>query len=62
LKGISKHLIENQVEFLLLGRKGIITHWLTCLKEVRPVGEKSITILSNDINHIIDKIYGYELV
>ena len=60
LKGIAKHIKENQVENLLLGRTGIIEHWITCLQEIRKVGEKSIAILTNDINHIIDLIMGYE--
>lgn len=60
LKGIAKHIKENQIENLLLGRSGIIQHWISCLLEIRKVGEKSLAILTNDINFIIDKIMGYD--
>jgi hypothetical protein len=59
LKGIAKHIKENQVESLLNGRQGIISFWISGVKEhVNSLGEKSIAILTNDINHIIDKILG----
>ena len=59
LKGIAQHIKENQVESLLNGRKEIISFWINGVKDhVNSLGEKSISILSNDINHIIDKILG----
>ena len=60
LKGIAKHIKENQIESLLLGRNGIIQHWISCLQQIRKVGEKSISILTNDIHHIIDRILGVD--
>lgn len=59
LKGIAQHIKENQVESLLDGRQGIISFWINGIKaQVKSLGEKSIAILTNDINHIIDKILG----
>jgi len=59
LIGIAQHIKENQVESLLDGREGIISFWINGVKNsVNSLGEKSISILTNDINHIIDKILG----
>lgn len=59
LKGISKDIIVNQVSSLLQGRKKIIEFWINSLKETHPnTGEKSLTIFTNDINSIIDRILG----
>ena len=61
LKGIAKHIKENQIESLLNGRQGIISFWINSVKaQVNSLGEKSIAILTNDINHIIDKILGVD--
>jgi len=62
LKGIAKHIKENQIESLCLGRKGITSFWIDNLNSIRknPIGEKSTNILSNDINSIIDKILGVD--
>lgn len=61
LKGIAKHIKENQIESLCLGRQGIISFWIEGIKNrVNSLGEKSIAILTKDINHIIDKILGIE--
>jgi hypothetical protein len=62
LKGIAKHIKENQIESLSFGRKGIISFWIDNLNSLRkkPIGEKSVAIFTHDINHIIDKILGVE--
>jgi hypothetical protein len=61
LKGIAKHIKENQIESLCFGRQGIISFWIKGIKnQVNSLGEKSIAILTKDINHIIDKILGVE--
>lgn len=61
LKGIAKHIKENQIESLTFGRKSIISFWIEGIKnQVNSLGEKSIAILTIDINHIIDKILGVE--
>ena len=60
LGGIIDHLKTHQVESLLMGRKGIVTFWLNSAKSTLKIGEKSIAILTRDINYIIDKVYGYD--
>lgn len=61
LKGIAKHIKENQIESLCFGRQGIISFWIEGIKnQVNSLGEKSIAILTKDINHVIDKILGVE--
>lgn len=61
LKGIAKHIKENQIESLTFGRQGIISFWIEGIKNrVNSLGEKSIAILTRDINHIVDKILGVE--
>lgn len=63
LKGIAKHIKENQIESLLNGRQEIITFWINGIKnQVNTLGEKSTAILNNDINHIIDMILGVDFV
>lgn len=63
LKGIAKHIKENQVESLLTGRQGIISFWINAIKNrVRTLGEKSVAILTADINHVIDRILGVDFV
>ena len=63
LKGIAKHIKENQIESLLNGRQDIISYWINAIKDsVKTLGEKSIAILTNDINHIIDRILGVDFV
>ena len=60
LGGIIDHLRTNQVQSLLMGRNGIIKFWIDNAKETLKIGEKSIAILTRDINYIIDKVYGYD--
>jgi len=61
LKSIAKHIKENQIESLLNGREGIISFWIDGVKkQVNSLGDKSVRILTNDINHIIDKILGVD--
>jgi hypothetical protein len=63
LKKIAKHLLENQVESLLMGRDEVIKFWTTNLLEVHPnTGSKSIQIFTNDVDVILDKVYGVEFV
>lgn len=61
LKGIAQHIKENQIESLLYGRQGIILFWINSIKsQVNSLGDKSVKILTNDINHIIDRILGVD--
>jgi hypothetical protein len=61
LKSIAKEIKKNQVSSLLQGRDGIIESWIDDVRNhVNSLGDKSVYILTNDINYIIDKILGVD--
>lgn len=61
LKVIATNVSNNKLECLISGRECIINEWIDIFKQgTNSFGEKSIQILTKDINSILDKILGCE--
>lgn len=60
LKHIASHELKYITDGLLSGRQSIIDKWISFVSHGRTLGPKSISILSNDVDCIIDQIYGIQ--
>tara|TARA_R110000851_G_scaffold77811_1_gene171714 strand:- start:139 stop:366 length:228 start_codon:yes stop_codon:yes gene_type:complete len=58
---IAKTINNEKLETLLKGRIVVIKEWIEVIRSgCRTLGDKSIVILTNDINNVIDKIMGVD--